>query len=251
MSYHIAVAGKGGTGKTTFSAMLIKYLLNKGRRPILAVDADPNANLGEALGVEPETTIADLIAETQDRLEPLPGGMAKETYIEYRLQAALAESKDVDLLVMGGPEGAGCYCYPNNLLRKYMERLHTNYPYVVMDNEAGLEHLSRRTTNDVDLLIVVSDPTVRGVRSAGRINELVDGIKLNVKRRFLIVSKATGEPEGALAEEISKTGLPLAGILPLDPAVTEYDFNGRPLIELPGDAPVAKAVTQILDQILV
>ena len=167
MAIQIAVAGKGGSGKTSFCALLIKYLIEKGKYPILAVDADANANLNEALGLEIENeTVSELIAKTKD-LHGIPEGMSQETYIEYRLNASMAEGKHVDLLVMGGPEGPGCFCFPNNLLRKYLDNLTRSYKYIVMDNEAGLEHISRRTTQDVDVLFVISDNSARSVLPEG------------------------------------------------------------------------------------
>ncbi|MCR4434780.1 MAG: AAA family ATPase [Clostridiales bacterium] len=249
MTMQIAVAGKGGTGKTSFCALLIKYLIDKGKTPILAVDADANANLNEALGIKIENeTVSELIAKTKD-LHGIPEGMSQETYIEYRLNAALSESKDVDLLVMGGPEGPGCYCFPNNLLRKYLDHLSGGYKYIVMDNEAGLEHISRRTTRDVDILFVISDNSARSIRSAGRVNELVKQIKTKVNKIYLIVTRATEQDIENLREEIEKTGLPLAGIIPTDPLVTEYDIKGKPLFELPADSGAAKAVNEILDRL--
>jgi CO dehydrogenase maturation factor len=154
MGIQIAVAGKGGTGKTSFCALLIRYLINNKMSPVLAIDADANANLNEALGIEIENeTVSELIAKTKE-INGIPKGMTQETFIEYKLNASLAEGKDVDLLVMGGPDGPGCYCFPNNILRKYLESMTKSYSHIVMDNEAGLEHISRRTTQDIDYLFI-------------------------------------------------------------------------------------------------
>ena len=249
MAIQIAVAGKGGTGKTTFCALLIRYLIEKGRTPVLAVDADANANLNEALGLKIENeTVSELIARTKE-LHGVPEGMSQETYIEYKLNASLAEGKNVDLLVMGGPDGPGCFCFPNNLLRKYLDNLTKGYKYVVMDNEAGLEHISRRTTQDVDYLFVISDNSARSVRSAGRVNELVRQIKTRVKNIYLVLTKASEQDVEILKAEIEKTGLKLAGIVPADPAVTEYDIKGKPLFELPAASGAVKAVYDILDEL--
>jgi CO dehydrogenase maturation factor len=248
MTTQIAVAGKGGTGKTSFCALLIRYLIGKNKVPILAVDADANANLNEALGLKIENdTVSELIAKTKD-LHAIPEGMSQETYIEYKLNSSLAEGKNVDLLVMGGPDGPGCFCFPNNILRKYLDNLSKGYKYIVLDNEAGLEHISRRTTKDVDFLFVISDSSARSIRSAGRVNELVKQIKTKVNKICLIVTKATETDIENLKDEISKTGLELAGVIPFDPAITEYDIKGKPLFDLPGDSASVKAVTDILDK---
>jgi len=249
MAVQIAVAGKGGTGKTSFCALLIRYLIEKNKVPILAVDADANANLNEALGLRIENdTVSELIAKTKD-LHTIPEGMSQETYIEYKLNASLSEGKNVDLLVMGGPDGPGCFCFPNNILRKYLDNLGRGYKYIVLDNEAGLEHLSRRTTEDVDFLFVISDSSARSIRSAARVNQLVKQIKTNIKNICLIVTKATETDIENLKEEIGKTGLELAGVIPFDPAITEYDVKGTPLFELPSSSPAVKAVNTILDKI--
>lgn len=248
MPVHIAVAGKGGTGKTTFSALVIRQLLKAGKKPILAVDADANANLNEALGMKVEISIADVIARVANSLEPLPAGMTKDQYIEYKVSQSLVEGDDVDLLVMGGPEGQGCYCYANNLLRQFIADLSKNYPYMVMDNEAGLEHLSRRTTQNVDILFVISDASARSIRSARRIKELVDNLNLNIKKLYLIVTKGTEEEVAQLKDEIERTGLELIGTIPLDPLVAEYDVAGKPLFQLPDDSPAVKAVQAILEK---
>jgi CO dehydrogenase maturation factor len=249
MPVQIAVAGKGGTGKTTFCALLIRYLIEMGKAPVLAVDADANANLNEALGLSLENeTVSELIAKTKD-LHGVPEGMSQETYIEYKLNSVLAEGKDVDLLAMGGPDGPGCYCFPNNILRKYLDNLSKGYKYLVMDNEAGLEHISRRTTKDIDVLFVISDSSARSVRSAGRVNDLIKQIKTKVGRIYLIVTRATEEDVENLKGEIDKTGLTLAGIIPGDPLVTEYDIKSKPLFELPADSLAVRAVYDILDKV--
>jgi CO dehydrogenase maturation factor len=249
MAIQIAVAGKGGTGKTSFCALLIRYLIDRQKTPVLAVDADANANLNEALGLKIENeTVSELISKTKE-LHGIPEGMSQETYIEYKLNASLAEGKNVDLLVMGGPDGPGCFCFPNNILRKYLDSLSKGYKYIVMDNEAGLEHISRRTTNDVDILFVISDSSARSIRSAGRVNELVKQIKTKVHKICLIVTKATPEDIISLKDEIEKTGLELAGIVPFDPLITEYDIKGKPLFELPIESAALQAVYSTLTKL--
>ena len=245
----IAVAGKGGTGKTSFCAMLIKYLAEKGETPILAVDADANSNLNEALGFPIEhETVSELIAATKDPAK-VPDGMSQDVFINYRLNAALSEGKKVDLLVMGGPDGPGCFCFPNNILRKYLETLTKGYKYVVMDNEAGLEHISRRTTKDIDIMFVVSDCSARSVRSAGRVRRLVDQLETKVKKIYLVLNKASPEDVMTLGDEIEKTGIALAGMIAADPMITEYDIKGKALFELPDDSQAVSSLFKMMEDL--
>jgi len=196
MSFTIAVSGKGGTGKTTFAGMIIRYLLEKNRGPVLAVDADSNANLNEVLGIEVKSTIGEM---RELMREEVPTGMTKDVWFEYKVQEALTEAKGFDLLAMGRPEGAGCYCAANTLARKYIDLLTENYPYIVIDNEAGMEHFSRLTTRDVDLLFVLSDSSRRGIMTAARIRDLVRELKLNIKKDLLVLNRMAGplQPETA------------------------------------------------------
>ncbi|MDK2929877.1 MAG: dehydrogenase maturation factor [Bacillota bacterium] len=252
MAFTIAIAGKGGTGKTTLAALLVRYLREHGGEPILAVDADPNANLGETLGMRPEVTIAELLDEAVSLQKAQSPAMTKEMYIEYRLHAAMVEGRGVDLLVMGGPEGPGCYCYANNLLRHFMDELSGSYRFVVMDNEAGLEHLSRRTTDSVDVLLVTSDPTVRGLQAAARIDRLTTRLKTRIGARYLVVTRAPESGlDGVLEEEIARSGMSLLGVVPYDPAVVEFDMAGRPFAELPGSSPAVLACRGIFDRLMV
>lgn len=246
MAKYVAVAGKGGVGKTTFTALLLRQMVHQKRGiSILAVDADPNANLGEALGLTVTLTISELLEQTKDP-KAIPPGMAKDIFIEYKLQQSLVESKDIDLLVMGGPQGAGCYCYPNDLLRKHLENTGENYDFVAVDSEAGLEHISRRTIPHIDVMFVISDSSARGIRSAGRVHDLIRGLKSAVKTIYLIVTKTNEGSMDSLSEEIEKTGLTVIGDIPLDPKVVEYDLAGKPLYDLPDDAISVKAVDSIL-----
>lgn len=246
MAFHVAVAGKGGTGKTTLCSLIIRQLIKAKNTTILAVDADANANLNEALGLEIEGTIAEILARIYNNLDPLPAGMTKDQYVAYKVHESLAEGDNVDLLVMGGPEGAGCYCYANNILRGFVAELSNNYPYLVMDNEAGLEHLSRRTTQNVDVLFITSDSSARGIRSAGRIRELVENLSLDIKKMYLVVSRVNEGSIDALMPEIEKTGLELIGAIPADEQVMEYDLLSKPLISLPDNSPAVAAVDHIL-----
>jgi len=248
MAKYIAVAGKGGVGKTTFTALLLRQMVHQKKEiSVLAVDADPNANLGEALGLTVTATISELLEQTKDP-KAIPNGMPKQIFIEYKLQQSLVETKDIDLLVMGGPQGAGCYCYPNDLLRKYLETIGENYDFVVVDSEAGLEHISRRTIPRIDEMFVISDSSARGIRSAGRVHELIRGLKSAVGSLHLIVTKSSEGSMESLHEEIERTGLTVIGDIPLDPLVVEYDLAGKPLFDLPDDAVSVKAVESILNR---
>jgi CO dehydrogenase maturation factor len=241
----IAVAGKGGTGKTTFSALLLRFLSTRyPDKSILAVDADANANLNEALGLEVEETISTTLEDMKDpRL--IPSGMSKDMFMQMRLSQALVETEQIDLLVMGNPQGPGCYCYPNDLLRNYLEKLRVNYDYVVVDNEAGMEHLSRRIINNVDYLLITSDATARGIRSAGRTYNIIKSVNINAGEIYLIISRTQDGELSDLQEEIAATGLEVAGTIPLDNMVMEYDLKGKPIFELPADSPALKAVENI------
>lgn len=245
MGVHLSIAGKGGTGKTTLAALAIRCLTDEGKVPILAVDADANANLHEALGLRVDLTISEILVETK-LAKDVPSGMTKDVYIEWRLNQALAEGRDVDLLVMGGPEGPGCYCFPNEIMKRHVERLGQNYPYMVMDNEAGLEHLSRRVARDVDVLFVTSDATARGVRSAGRVKELVSSLKLDVGKVLLVLTKVREGDVEALGAEIERTGLELVGSIPVDEEVARRDLKGEPLVSLGEGTPSLEAVRRIL-----
>jgi CO dehydrogenase maturation factor len=246
MAKFIAVAGKGGVGKTTFTALMLKDLVrSKKGASILAVDADPNANLNEALGLDVEVTIAELLEQTKDP-KAIPEGMPKNVFVEYKLQQSLVESKQIDLLVMGGPQGPGCYCYPNDLLRKHLEDLSNNYDFVAVDTEAGLEHLSRKTIQKIDVMFVISDSSARGIRSAGRVYDLIKGLKTPVDAVYLVVTKTAEGTLENLKDEIDKTGLQLIGDIPLDPQVTSQDVQGKPLFDLPDDSIAVKAVENIV-----
>ncbi len=246
---YIAVAGKGGVGKTTFTALLLRHIVHLLKDiSVLAVDADPNANLGEALGLTVSATISELLEQSKDP-KAIPAGMPKNIFIEYKLQQSLVETKDIDFLVMGGPQGAGCYCYPNDLLRKYLENIGENYDYVAVDSEAGLEHISRRTIPHIDCMFVISDSSARGIRSAGRVYDLIRGLKSPVESIYLIVTKSTEGSMESLREEIERTGLTLIGDIPLDPMVVEYDLAGKPLFDLPDDSVSVKAVESILNHV--
>ncbi len=246
----IAVAGKGGTGKTTVAALVIRYLQEKGLTPVLAVDADPNYTLGEALGVEVERTIGMMREEFFGERNGIPAGMSREAVLERHMHAALHESKDVDLLVMGRQEGPGCYCYLNNILRRFLDVLADDYPWVVVDNEAGMEHLSRRTTKRIDLMLVVADHTVKGARAAGRIVGLVDELGLDVRARYLIVNRAPAEIAPEVRAEIEGSGLEVLVVLLDDPVVRRADVQGQALLGLPDDTPCVRMLGEALRRVV-
>jgi CO dehydrogenase maturation factor len=243
-SYVIAVAGKGGTGKTTFSALVIEALRRKRVGPILAVDADPNYTLGALLGIPVRNTVSGILEEAKG-LRAIPDGLSKQAYLEYKLQQIVIEGKGVDLLVMGHPEGPQCYCQANNILRGYINDLSKNYRYIVMDNEAGMEHLNRKTTQDIDALFLVSDPTRIGLHTAQRIKELIDKLTfLTIKSRYLVLNKAKEEH---LSKPIIDIGIPLIGHLPYAPELPELELAEQPLATLPDNSELLKSINAILD----
>jgi len=252
MAFTIALAGKGGTGKTSVAGLTVRYILENKRGPVLAVDADSNSCLHETLGVNVHATIGSLredsLRAVREGLER-HGGMSIDQLFEYQVQQSLIESKGFDLIVMGRPEGPGCYCAANNILRKYIDKVSETYPYIVIDNEAGMEHLSRRTTQKVNLLLIMTDSTVRGIQTAKRIDELVGDLKLEVERRVLIINRVSGNEGEELRSFAERLGLYVAGFVPQDSMVFDYDLRGRPIFQLPGDSEAVKAVFSILDSL--
>jgi CO dehydrogenase maturation factor len=259
----IALAGKGGTGKTTVAGLLIRYLKEEQEGAILAIDADPSSNLNFVLGMELYQTIGEIREDMLDQAQSsgalagsMPGGMSKQEWLDYQVQMSLVEGERVDLLAMGRPEGPGCYCAANQMLRVIIDRLNKQYDYVVIDNEAGMEHLSRRTTRDVDVLLLVTDPTQRGLIAAKRMKEMVPGLEINVGHTYLIVNRVqeqgSRESEGLpepLAEAIEQAELDLIGVVSEDPSMAEFEFTGRPLVELPSESTVYQAVCKIAEKI--
>jgi CO dehydrogenase maturation factor len=251
MSFVIALSGKGGTGKTTIAGLAIRYILDKRKGPVLAVDADANSNLNEVLGLKVHATIGALREQSLAtvRTGERPGGMSVEELFDYQVQQCLIEAEGFDLLVMGRPEGPGCYCAANNIIRKYTDKLSERYPYVVIDNEAGMEHLSRRTTQNVDLLLIISDPTVRGIQTANRINGLVDELRLEILRRVLIINRVSDDEGERLKSLAESFGLSVAGLVPQDSMVLDNDLYGRSIFELPEDSKAVRVVFSILDSL--
>lgn len=248
MTFSIALAGKGGVGKTTVAGMLIKYLVAKGKTPILAVDADSNANFNEVLGLEVHDTLGQ--AREDMKKGKVPSGMTKDVFMSMRLEQAVAEEEGFDLVVMGTPEGAGCYCAANSLLAGFLEKLVNNYSFVVMDNEAGMEHISRLTTRNVDLLLIVSDTSRRGLQAGMRINKLSKELNIGVAKSYLIINQAKSDLPPEVMDLIWKDGLELAGTVPADDTVYEYDLKGKPTITIDEDNPAVKAIFEIFDRII-
>jgi CO dehydrogenase maturation factor len=243
----IAVSGKGGTGKTLTSSLLIKSLISSGK-DILAIDADPDSNLPEALGIEVERTVGDVREELKKDTAAgnIPSGANKWDILDYKIMESVIETPEFDLLVMGRPEGSGCYCAVNNMLRKIIETLSSNYGIIVIDTEAGLEHLSRRTTQNVDIMLVVTDTSKRGILTAQRIGELSKELDISFKELYLIVNRVKPEKEDAVLKKVTETGLNVIGMIYEDEIVSEYDLEGKPLIGLPDDSNANTAISKII-----
>ena len=251
MAHVIAVAGKGGVGKTTLTGLLIKSLCEQKKGPVLAVDADANANLNEVLGVEVEATLGsireEILRSEMAKDNPIPVGMTKADYTEIKFNHAVIEEDDFDLLVMGRTQGQGCYCFVNGLLQSQLNKRQNAYPYIVVDNEAGMEHISRGVLPTMDTAILVSDCSRRGVQAAGRIAELIKECDMKPRQMGLIINRApNGELNDGTKEEIEKQGLELIGVVPQDDMVYEYDCDGKPTITLPEDSPVKVAMKEII-----
>jgi CO dehydrogenase maturation factor len=254
MTYSIAMAGKGGVGKTTLCGLFLNYLAQTGKGPILAVDADANSNLNEVLGVEKTVTLGDIreeIAKSEfAEKNPIPTGMSKQEYASFRFGAAVTEMDNYDLLAMGRTQGKGCYCFVNDLLRDQLQKYYQNYNYLIVDNEAGLEHISRGILPPVDLILLVSDCSRRGVEAAGRIAEMIGQLDFKANKVCLIVNRAPGgKLEQGLLDEIAEQKLQLIGVIPSDDAVYKYDAAGKPLVDLPDDSPIKKALGEIIEKL--
>ncbi len=248
----IAVAGKGGVGKTTTCGMIIDYLCSKKQGPVLVVDADANANLNEVLGVEVETSLGE-IREEMARAEmkgTLPAGMTKADYADFKFSSAIIEEDDFDMLVMGRTQGKGCYCYVNGVLKSQVDKYAQNYSYIVMDNEAGLEHVARGTLPKVDTMLLISDCSRRGIQAAARVAEIVEEMELKPGTMGLIVNRAPeGKLDAGVLEEIEKHGLSLLGVLPQDEGVYRCDCDGEPSAKLPDSNPVKAAVKKTMQSL--
>jgi len=247
MAFTLAVAGKGGIGKTTLAALLIETLIERGGQPVLAVDADPNPNLGYLLGYQVEKTISELRDELLDQIRKLPAGVTKNDYLEMGIQECLWEGPGVDLLVMGAGEGPRCYCAVNSVLRRCIDRLRDAYKYVVMDNEAGLEHLSRCTTQDIDVLFIVSNGTPVALQAAFRIQELTKRLALRIGKEYLILNDLNGGDEARIVKAAQQAGLELLGVIPSDSRLRQLSRQGEPLAQLAADSEARQGVRKVLE----
>jgi CO dehydrogenase maturation factor len=261
MTTTIALAGKGGVGKTTTAGMVIKYLMKSQPGAILAIDADPSSNLNMVLGLDLEWTVGDIREDMLSQVKSsltaggaamgaLQGGVSKRDFLDYEIRSSLAEGDRFDLIAMGRSEGPGCYCAVNHNMREVIDSIGKHYRYIVIDNEAGMEHLSRRTTRDVEHLLVVSDPTRRGLVAAERIAGFRKELDIHIENTYLIMNRLNGKMPPALKEAIDGMDIPLLGIIPADSDLVEFEFSGRPLVELGDESPVYQAVAEMMSQII-
>ncbi len=251
MGKTIAMSGKGGVGKTTVSALMMRYFINNLSSPLLAIDADPNSNLGETLGLNIEKTVGDIREDFMRDPQGVPSGMDKIIYLEMLMNQVLIEQKEFDLLVMGRQEGQGCYCMVNNILNRFAQELEKNYKYLLVDNEAGMEHLSRRTSGRIDMLLMVTDYALRGLRAVGRINEMLGDLKLDVKNIGLIVNRAPEKLSKTFLDEVEKISVPIVCIIPDDKNLLEFDMERKSMLELPEDSPAVIAIDKMMKKIIV
>jgi CO dehydrogenase maturation factor len=245
LTFIVAVAGKGGVGKSTLSALLIKILAERTRTVVMAIDADPNSNLGDKLGMPVEHTIGELREDLLRKAEELSAGVSKHELVRYQMEMAKVEGSNFDLLTMGRPEGRGCYCYINNILRTFIDDAMNSYDYAVIDNEAGMEHLSRRTTKRMDVLIVVSDNTKLGVETAKRILALAKGMEIEVGRSVLVINRVQGTVGETVRNEIEGAGFGSVVHLPYDRQVEELAADGSPVVQLDASSVFYRAVREL------
>lgn len=261
MTTTIALAGKGGVGKTTTAGMVIKYLIQNQPGAVLAIDADPSSNLNMVLGLELEWTVGDIREGMLEQVKAslnmggaamgtMPGGVSKHDYLSYEIRSSLAEGDRFDLIAMGRGEGQGCYCAVNHNLRDVIDSISKNYRYVVIDNEAGLEHLSRRTTRDVEHLLIVTDPTLRGLVAAERILEMQRDLSINVENAYVILNRSVGQPPKALIDRINQLDVNFLGVVPADETLMEFEFEGKPLVDLGDESPVYQAISKMMGTVL-
>lgn len=261
MTTTIALAGKGGVGKTTIAGMVIKYLAQNQSGSILAIDADPSSNLNMVLGLDLEWTVGDIredmLAQVKSSLTEggaamgvMPGGASKREYLDYHVRSSLAEGSRFDLIAMGRGEGQGCYCAVNHNLREVIDSMSKHYAYVVIDNEAGMEHLSRRTTRDVQHLLVVSDPTQRGLVAAQRIADMRKELDIRVENAYLIINRLPDGIPPELRAFADKLDISMLGTISADSNLAAYEFSGKPLVDLGDGSPVYQSVAGMMKKIL-
>ncbi len=249
MNKKIAIAGKGGTGKTTISALIIRNLIDMRKGSILALDADPNLNLNELLGIKVQNTIGQLMEDFKKDGGIISSGMHKDQMVEMNIHQSVTEGNGFDLLAMGRGEGPGCYCAANNLFKKYVDMLQENYSYVVMDNEAGMEHLSRKTTHDVENMLIVSDPSPRGILSASRIRDLTSELSINVEKIFLILNRVEEPIDLRLLDIIKKHDFDILGMISADKAITNIELDAKTVFDIPKESPSILGVKKILEKL--
>ena len=247
----IAVSGKGGTGKTLVSSILVK-LLSKTGKDLLVIDADPDSNIPESLGIDVDKSVGDVRENLKKDIAErnIPHEMNKWDILDYKIMESIVETPDFDLLLMGRPEGSGCYCAVNTMLRKIIENISSNYDYVVIDTEAGLEHLSRRTTQSVDTMLVVSDSSKKGLHTALRVGKLSKELDISFEQIYLILNRVKAGNEKELLKKAQETGLEIIGLIHDDKIISDFDLEGKSLMELPDDSEPVKVIKDIVDKII-
>lgn len=247
----IAVSGKGGSGKTLISSILVK-LLSKTGKDLLIIDADPDSNIPESLGMEADKSVGDVRENLKKDIAKgnIPKGMNKWDILDYNIMESIVETPEFDLLLMGRPEGSGCYCAVNNMLRRIIENISSNYDFIVIDTEAGLEHLSRRTTHSVDVMLVVSDSSKRGLHTASRVKKLSKELEISFEQIYLILNRVKEGNEEELSQKAHQTGLEIIGLIHDDKLVSDFDLEGKSLLDLPDDSEPVKVVKKLIDKII-
>jgi len=247
MTVTIALAGKGGTGKTTLAGLLVRHLIQRNKGTVLAIDADPSSNLHMVLGLPLAQSVGDIREDARDNAQP---GISRQEWLDYAVRMAIEEGEHVDMLAMGRPEGPGCYCAANHMLRTIMDGVCAAYDYVVMDNEAGMEHLSRRTTRNVDHLVLVSDVSMRGLAAVEAMLSLSKELDIDIRHTYIVVNRLVDNLPASMQAKIKAMNVPLLATLPYDQELAAFDGDGRPLIELPQDAPISAVIEQMAQQLL-
>jgi CO dehydrogenase maturation factor len=250
LSTIIAVAGKGGTGKTTTAALIIRSLLRRGKTPLLAIDADPNANLADSLGVKIQDSIGSVLSDFMRDRAQLPAGMTKQAYLDMKFHQILKEGKDMDMLVMGCPDGPGCYCAANSILKDYFDNLSKNYPYIVVDNEAGMEHFSRKTAARIDALILCSNYSLKGLKTVKTLSDMVDSLKIDVGGRYLLVNRTPEELEPEFLDGVKDIGIPFLGYTIMDKEIEESEIKGVPLLQLTENSQTVLRFEEMMERII-